>query len=189
MELPPHSTTKRGSPDLSGRGTRDSKPEGFSPGALLAKTQLGRTFLVTSVTAARRSIFQTTSMARLLADVLQEYRRQRKFSLHEFIVMPDHFHLLLTPSCNVSLEKAVQFIKGGFSYRARKELNFSAEVWEKSFANHRIRDEADYERHREYIWKNPAKRFLVRAECEYRYSSPFPGTDVDPAPPWLKPLL
>jgi len=34
--------------------------------------------------------------------------------------MPDHFHLLITPAHEVSLEKAVQLIKGGFSFRAKK---------------------------------------------------------------------
>jgi hypothetical protein len=38
------------------------------------------------------------------------------------------------------LEKAVQFIKGGFSFRAKKELGFAWSVWQESFTNHRIRD-------------------------------------------------
>jgi putative transposase len=36
--------------------------------------------------------------------------------------MPDHFHLLVTPT--ETLERALQLIKGGFSYRARKELGW-----------------------------------------------------------------
>jgi putative transposase len=36
--------------------------------------------------------------------------------------MPNHFHLLLTPATKIPLEKALQFIKGGFSYRAKREF-------------------------------------------------------------------
>jgi putative transposase len=40
--------------------------------------------------------------------------------------MPDHFHLLVSPT--LSLERSLQLIKGGFSYRAKKELGFAGEV-------------------------------------------------------------
>ena len=69
-------------------------------------------------------------MAGLLVEVLLHYRAERKYLLHEFVVMPDHFHLLLTPV--VTLERAVQFIKGGFSYRAKKEGIFAGEIWERA---------------------------------------------------------
>ena len=50
--------------------------------------------------------------------------------------MPDHVHVLLTPSSGISVERAVQFIKGGFSYRLRKAEKM--QVWQESFTNHRI---------------------------------------------------
>lgn len=92
-----------------------------------------RTFFVTSVTADRHAIFQSERMCNLLLRVMQDYRSQEKFLLHEFVIMPDHFHLLLTPAANIPLEKAVQYIKGGFSFRAKKELDFKASIWERSF--------------------------------------------------------
>jgi putative transposase len=44
-----------------------------------------------------------------------------KFRLHDFVVMPDHLHLLITVGSGMTIEKAMQFIKGGFSYRLKKE--------------------------------------------------------------------
>ncbi len=81
--------------------------------------QSTRTFFVTSTTAGRRALLQSDRMAQLLLDVLAENRRKRRFLLHEFVIMPNHFHLLLTPAAEIPLEKALQFIKGGFSYRAK----------------------------------------------------------------------
>jgi REP element-mobilizing transposase RayT len=36
--------------------------------------------------------------------------------------MPDHFHLIITPEERIPLEKAVQYIKGGYATAARREL-------------------------------------------------------------------
>lgn len=77
-------------------------------------------------------------MAQLFVEVLLHYRRQEKYLLHEFVVMPDHFHLLVTPT--VTLERTLQLIKGGFSFRARRELGFGGGVWQSSFYDRRVRD-------------------------------------------------
>ena len=95
--------------------------------------------------------------------------------------MPDHLHLLLTPATALSLERAMQFVKGGFSYRVGK-LRPNLMVWEKSFTNHRIRDEQDYLRHQEYIQRNPVRRHLALVANEFPYSSAHPGFELDPSP-------
>jgi len=147
-----------------------------------------RTFFVTSVTDGRRALLQSERMARLLLDVLYSYREKRRLLLHEFVIMPNHFHLLITPAQDTSLEKAVQFIKGGFSYRAKKELLLHSEIWQPRFTNHRIRDPEDYDRHRAYIRENPVNANLRgRAEL-YPYSSAFPGVELDAPPHELKPI-
>jgi putative transposase len=91
-------------------------------------------------------------MAGLFVEVLLHYRIQGKYLLHEFVVMPDHFHLLLTPI--ETLERAVQLIKGGFSYRAKKELGFTHEIWQPSYYDRRARDAEEYFAFREYIRRN-----------------------------------
>ena len=147
-----------------------------------------RTFFVTSVSNGRRPALRPEKMARLLIDVFAENRSLSRFLLHEFVIMPDHFHLILTPAENVSLEKALQYIKGGFSFRAKRELRYARLVWEEGFTNHRIRDEKDYDQHRDYIHQNPVAAGLSKTAQEYPYSSAFPGTAIDPAPPGLKPV-
>jgi len=122
--------------------------------------QPNQTFFVTSVTEGRRALLQSERMARLLLDVLYSYRSQGRFLLHEFVIVPNHFHLIITPAPDVPLEKALQFIKGGFSYRAKKELQVNSAIWEAGFTNHRIRDLEDYQQHRDYIRENPVKANL-----------------------------
>jgi putative transposase len=99
--------------------------------------------------------------------------------------MPDHFHLLVSPL--TSIEKAVQLVKGGFSFHAKKELGSNAEIWQRGFSDHRIRDWQDFERHVHYIHLNPVKRRLSERPEEYKFSSAFPGWKLDPIPQGLKP--
>jgi hypothetical protein len=74
-------------------------------------------------------------MARLLVKVLYTCRQQGRYRLHEFVVMPDHIHLLISLPPKVTVERAMQLVKGGFSYRAKKELGFPSEIWQRGFAD------------------------------------------------------
>jgi putative transposase len=141
--------------------------------------------MVTSATWERRDLFRNECWARLLIDTLYHYRGTA-YLLHEFVIMPDHFHILLTPK--TSPEKAVQFIKGGFSYRAKKELGSSMEVWQKGFSDHRIRDAGDYLRHVDYVRQNPVRKHLCERAEEYPYSSAVASIELDPVPQGLKPI-
>lgn len=147
-------------------------------------TNNARTYMVTSSTWERRSLFQTEPWAKLLVDTLEHYRGTA-YLLHEFVIMPDHIHVLMTPL--TSLEKAVQFIKGGFSFRAKKELGSNMEVWQKGFQDHRIRDAGDYAQHSRYIRENPVRKHLCECASEYPFSSAHPGFELDAVPQGLKP--
>ena len=142
--------------------------------------------MVTSATWERRDLFRNERWARLFIDTLNHYR-ESAYLLHEFVIMPDHFHILLTPK--TSLEKAVQFIKGGFSYRAKKEIGSNMEIWQKGFSDHRIRDAEDYRRHVDYVRVNPARKNLCERAEEYPYSSAATESELDPVPQGLKPTL
>jgi putative transposase len=102
-----------------------------------------------------------------MLDVLQHYRAQGRFALHAFVVMPDHVHVLITPAHDVSLEKAVQFIKGGFSFR----LKSKRDVWERSYNEVQILESAKFEACKGYIEENPVKAGLCATVAEYMFSS------------------
>jgi putative transposase len=139
-------------------------------------------YFITVSTFEKRNILQSERMASLFIDVLFHYRKQQKYLLHEFVVMPDHFHLLTTP-CE-SLERAMQSIKGGFSFRAKRELGFMHEIWQPSYYDRRVRDAEEYCGFRKYIRENPVKRGLAVRPEEHRYSSAWPemGMKMDPSP-------
>jgi len=146
-----------------------------------------RTFFVTSSICGKRNLLQSDRSAGLFVRVLYDYRAQRKFRLHEFVVMPDHFHILLTVECDLTIERAVQFIKGGFAFRAGRELGFHAPVWQKGFSELRILDAKAFQRTSGYIRNNPVARHLIAEAEQFPYSSAYPGFELDPVPQGLKP--
>ncbi len=136
------------------------------------------TYFVTTSTQAGRALLQRDEIAELFVQVLYEYRLRGRFRLHAFVVMPEHVHLIITPS--ESLERAMQFIKGGFSFRVSRRLGMPAQVWARGFTDHRIRDENDFIVHREYTHMNPVRRGLVERPEEFRFSSANLAYEVDP---------
>jgi putative transposase len=145
-----------------------------------------RTFFVTSSTWDKRNLLQSDRCAALFLDVLYEHRAKCKFRLHEFVVMPDHFHLLFTIGSEISIERVVQFMKGGFAFRAGKEFGIKAPFWQKGFSEARILNAQGYDRVREYIRNNPVKRRLASKAEQHPHSSAHPRFEVDPPPSGLR---
>jgi len=91
--------------------------------------------------------------------------------------MPDHFHTLLTPAPDVSLEKAVQFIKGGFSFRLKSKLD----VWERSFNETQIITRENFIACVRYIEDNPVRKRLTSVPTDHSHSSAsHPPLDPEP---------
>src|SRR5271165_4183748 len=106
-----------------------------------------RTFFVTTKTSMGRALLQSERNATLFIDVLRSYVKAR----------------------NISIEKAVQLIKGGFSYRVKKEQGYCGEVWQRGFSDIRVEDRESFLRHREYIAQNPVRRGLVDSPEKFPY--------------------
>ena len=128
-----------------------------------------RTFFATTKTSMGRALFQSERNATLLIDVLRSYVAAGKFQLHDFVIMPDHLHLLLTVTGDTTIERAMQLIKGGFSYRLKKELGYLGEVWQRGFSELRVNDRTSYLRHREYMAQNPVQAGLVDSPEKFPY--------------------
>ena len=91
-----------------------------------------------------------------LFSVLKEYS---KSEIPSYIIMPNHLHFIWFNRDDISLSFIVKMIKGraGFAYRhyALKNNLPLISLWQRSFYDHIIRDDKDYERIAEYIENNP----------------------------------
>jgi len=115
-----------------------------------------QTYAITSVAHDRLRIFQRTANAEKMVELIFRYSDEGRYLLHGFVVMPDHIHVLLTPSSDQTIERCVQCIKGGFSFSIRG--SFKGDIWQRGFHEHRVRDLEDFVNQRTYIAMNPSRK-------------------------------
>ena len=68
---------------------------------------------MTTDTWQKRALFAKPETAQIVLEQLLSCRDGGFYKLHAFVVMPNHLHVLLTPSETTTIEKAMQMIKGG----------------------------------------------------------------------------
>lgn len=144
------------------------------------------TYFITIDSWGSRQLFNA-EVAEILTDQLVQCREKGHFFLHEFSVLPNHLHVLLTPPLDGTLEKCVQMIKGGASFRIGKIRNFAA-IWQDGYHDWRCRNGDDYIGYAKYIRENPVKAGLVERPEDWPYSSAIPRFSefLDPIPQGLK---
>jgi putative transposase len=128
-------------------------------------------YFVTTKCAQGRSLLHATEIAEILLAASFHYRNEGHYALHEFVIMPDHLHLILTPGANTSLEKTVQLIKGGSSHEIHKLRGHKLDIWQKGFFDWTIRDAADWLAKTQYIHSNPVRAGLALSPSGWPYSS------------------
>jgi len=148
-----------------------------------------KTYFVTASAYMHQNLFQRHESANLLLDTIFRYRDAGEFLLQEFVVMPNHIHLLLSVDDDHAIGRAMQMVKGGFSHALREAGLKSTAVWQPSYYEHRVRDMNEYGRMRAYIHDNPVRRGLAQMANEYPYSSAATGFRLGKVPGRLKPEM
>jgi putative transposase len=128
-----------------------------------------RIFFATTKTSMGQRLLQSERNAGLLIDVLRSLVAEHRFKLHDFVIMPDHVHLLIEIGDDMTIERAMQLIKGRFSHRLSHELGYKGEVWQRGFTEVQVLKKEDFEAHRTYIAENPVKAGLVASTEEYPF--------------------
>jgi len=155
-------------------------------GKLTHRTHPGCTYFVTTKAWGSRNLFQATEVAEIIVARLLRCRDQATYQLHEFVLMPNHLHLLLTPGIDTTLEKAMQLIKGGSSREIHLRRGGSMPVWQPGFHEWTVRDESDFESRREYIRMNPVRAGLVERPEDWAFGSASGRLDLDEMPVRLR---
>jgi putative transposase len=125
-------------------------------------------------------------VAEILVHRILACRDKSAYQLHEFVVMPNHFHLLLTPGETTSLEKAVQLIKGGSSHEIHRQTGNHMEIWQVGFHDWTIRDGEDYRTKVGYIQMNPVQARLVERSEDWPFGSACGKFALDSVPEKFK---
>lgn len=144
----------------------------------------GGTYFFTLVTEHRSQFLCQPNARRLLRQAFRKCRQLRPFCIEAIVLLPDHLHTIWTlPHGDDDFATRWSHIKGSFTHawlkHGGREESVNASrthhrrrgVWQRRYWEHALRDEADYERHVEYIHYNPVKHGLVKCPSDWPYSS------------------
>ena len=113
------------------------------------------------------------AIAQMVADALIYFQNQQ-YVLDEWVVMPNHVHLIIWPIPNYTLSEILQSRKRHTARQANVLLGRTGETfWQHESYDHWIRDDDEKLRLRRYIRNNPVKARLCRSPEEWRWSSAF----------------
>jgi len=148
--------------------------------------QRGGTFFFTIVTYQRQHLFaDAANVDRLRAAVLS-VMNERPFEFVAGVVLPDHVHYLWTlPPDDDDFSNRIGRMKALFTKslvgwalptkpakRSSSRIKHrDADVWQRRFWEHTIRDQDDLNRHLDYIHYNPVKHGLAACPHEWGASS------------------
>jgi putative transposase len=158
-------------------------------GRLTHDTGDGWTYFVTTKAWQSTFLFQVEETSGIIVAKLFEYRDRGNYLLHDFVLMPNHLHLILTPGHGTSLEKAMQLIKGGSSFEIHKARGRKLQIWQSGFHESRVTSWTDYQKKRDYVAFNPVAARLVERPELWPYGSACGQFLLDPVPQGLKPTF
>ena len=121
----------------------------------------------------------------LLRDSFRRSKLKYNYQIEAVVILPDHFHTIITPINAKDYPKIISHIKRSFLYGLDKDIKNSAKVglsatqfknqhsgiWQGRYYEHTIRDERDFKIRFDYIHFNPIKHKLVSMVKDWEYSS------------------
>ena len=129
------------------------------------------TYYLTCCLDGRRPLFKHSKLAEALIALYVHARDRGDVALHRYVVMPDHYHVLVTLRGSPSISNVVRRVHSAFSRRIRKEFGINDRVWQRRFYDHVIRDEEDWQEKLTYMHGNRVRAGLVDEPTAYAWSS------------------
>jgi putative transposase len=141
----------------------------------------GYSYYLTIVTHQRNPILLENIA--LLRESFRVSKSKYDYDINDIIILPDHFHMIITPKISTQYPQIIRTIKYHFSkhlderYYVHLKQSFSRTrrgskpIWQKRYYEHTIRDEKDYMEKITYMYQNPVKHKYVTDAKQWEYSS------------------
>ena len=144
----------------------------------------GATYFFTIVTYRRQPFLCDPDVRIALREAITKVRKLYPFHIDGWVLLPDHLHAIWTlPPGDAFFPLRWQQIKRGVTRSCGERLHRAAwmtksktrhresTLWQRRYWEHQIRDDADFERHMDYLHYNPVKHGLVKRVRDWPYSS------------------
>lgn len=131
----------------------------------------------------RKRWLDTAPRRNLFLQILEEVRREHRFVVLGYVVMPEHFHLLMSEPQAGDPSTAMQSVKQRFAQRVvpRRRRRNQAQgvlwkagpmpVWQPRFYDFNVWTERKRVEKLRYMHRNPVKRGLVPEPEQWMWSS------------------
>jgi REP element-mobilizing transposase RayT len=115
------------------------------------------------------SYLKRPEIAKIIIEAIR-YRNGAEYDLHNFVVMSNHVHMLVTP--RIPVAKFMQSLKRFTARQANLALGFTSKTfWQPETYDRLVRDPDEFKRIATYIEMNPVKAGLVAGPEEFPWSS------------------
>ena len=149
---------------------------------------MSATHFVTAPTFHRKRLFQNQKYGDLLTETLMGFRENHAVQIHDYVIMPDHVHVLFTTYGDLPADEAIQQLQRRFAEEVAREFGYDGEVWETSFHNDKVTTAEECSRCVKKIHSNPVRNGFCEKPGEYRMSSKSSRWVLDPLPQNLREL-
>ena len=134
----------------------------------------------------RLSIFKSPNDHEYFLELLRRSARDHSVTLHGFVLMTTHFHLIATPTSVGGLPKMMKTLDGGYVRYFNKHQERIGTLWNGRYRGLPITDERYWLTCLRYIEQNPVRAGMVPAPSDYRWSS-YSAHAFGKWPTWLTP--
>jgi len=116
-----------------------------------------------------------SEIADMIAEALRHFHNEQ-YLLDDWVVMPNHVHVILWPMPNFTLSEILKSRKRHTAREANLFLRRTGKTfWQRESYDHWIRNDDEKARIRRYIRMNPVNAQLCQAPEDWRWSSAWPG--------------
>jgi len=108
-------------------------------------------------------VLRNPAVSKFVAESLHFFDGKR-YALGDYVVMPNHVHLLVTPREGYGLSQILHSWKSFSSKAINRHLNHAGTLWQDESYDHIVRSPAQLDHYRCYIADNPLKAKLRSGE-------------------------
>jgi putative transposase len=119
----------------------------------------------------RQAIFLTDEDRRFMLALLQEAAHIHQVAVHAYVLMSNHFHLLLTPQTDEGVPKMMQSVGRRYVRYFNDRTRRSGTLWEGRYKSTLIQTDAYLLTCMAYIDLNPVRAGMVAQPADYAWSS------------------
>jgi putative transposase len=137
--------------------------------------RIGSSWSLVLAVKRRQRVFADPDVAAEALQLLLALAVSKKTPLHSVCIMPDHVHIVVSPSPQCSVLTFVARFKQ-LTWRQARARGRRRSYWQRGFWDRGVRSEWQLDRENAYVMQNPVRAGLVDNILDYPYSFA----------PWLK---